>query len=75
MKEFKMVKSATEDIEVFDEEQVIDAHEIERMMLGRTITIRADGEFMGKAMFLPLYYNWHLGKDNRGVTILVATKL
>ena len=34
---------------------------------------RTDGEFAGKAIFLSSSFNWTLGRDDEGCTILVPT--
>lgn len=40
----------------------------------RLMTVRGHGNFTGKAIYLPFDYNYVLGKDDDGYTILVPLK-
>ena len=58
------------DMDFFDN---IDELDLQRAA-GYNMGMRTDGEFCGKALYLECDYDYALGKDNNGNTILVPLK-
>jgi len=62
-------KTEYADVEVVREEDLVTIGDV-----GNIACVRSAGEFNGKGLFLAMGYDYHIGKDSQGATLLIPTK-